>query len=647
MLVNTGNLAVEAAVNVSGSGHVLLNATGTVTVNSGVTLANGSVSVVAGGALNLNAALSVTGGTADVVALGGNVVTQGITTVGGNIRISAGGSVTLGVADARNGGTQSSWGDVSVSAGGGSVTDAGADLLVNIYGRNVRVSATGTAGTLVPAVADALELDGQTLAVGGSSVNVVLAGGTTVTTVGAVSVNRVQTDGTLGASSDVGSLSGIVATTGIVVRTLNGNLAVQATITNSGSGNVLLSATGGNVSATVDVTVAGGSLSVLASGNVTLADGILLGVTGGTADVQAGGSVVLGGSTTVRTAGANIRVVAGGDVALGLLDARNGGAQGTWGNVSVVATGGRVTDGGDDVAVDIYGRNLRVVAGVGIGVTGSNVVETEVALLAASVGNGGISLVDASGLAVGTVAAVNVNRVQADGSVSAAGDAGNLTGAVKTGGLMALDTADGSNIAGFPTFEVVEQLTGLSAASIYTGYYEQRLRITNTTGSTIDAVRVAIGNLPAGVTVMDAAGTTADGRAYIQYNQTLAAGQTVVLVIEYKVPTVGQMPVAPVFEVDVTGVQAQPSVAGGNLLTSGVLTQRLADNRYVVTLQQSLLGRTYLLQFTDDGGLTWTTVLSPITGTGTNLNWLDFGSPKTTADPNTLGTRTFRVFLMP
>ncbi len=276
VLVNTGNLAVEAAVNVSGSGHVLLNATGTVTVNSGVTLANGSVSVVAGGALNLNAALSVTGGTADVVALGGNVVTQGITTVGGNIRISAGGSVTLGVADARNGGTQSSWGDVSVSAGGGSVTDAGADLLVNIYGRNVRVSATGTAGTLVPAVADALELDGQTLAVGGSSVNVVLAGGTTVTTVGAVSVNRVQTDGTLGASSDVGSLSGIVATTGIVVRTLNGNLAVQATITNSGSGNVLLSATGGNVSATVDVTVAGGSLSVLASGNVTLADGILL-----------------------------------------------------------------------------------------------------------------------------------------------------------------------------------------------------------------------------------------------------------------------------------------------------------------------------------------------------------------------------------
>ncbi len=160
-------------------------------------------------------------------------------------------------------------------------------------------------------------------------------------------------------------------------------------------------------------------------------------------------------------------------------------------------------------------------------------------------------------------------------------------------------------------------------------------------------MRVAIGNLPAGVTVMDAAGTTADGRAYIQYNQTLAAGQTVVLVIEYKVPTVGQMPVAPVFEVDVTGVQAQPSVAGGNLLTSGVLTQRLADNRYVVTLQQSLLGRTYLLQFTDDGGLAWTTVLSPITGTGTNLNWLDFGSPKTTADPNTLGTRTFRIFLMP
>jgi len=160
-------------------------------------------------------------------------------------------------------------------------------------------------------------------------------------------------------------------------------------------------------------------------------------------------------------------------------------------------------------------------------------------------------------------------------------------------------------------------------------------------------VRVAIGNLPAGVQVMDAAGTVTDGRSYIQYNQTLAAGQAVVLVIEYKVPSVGQMPVAPTFEVDVTGVQAQPSVVGGSLLVNGVQTQRLADSRYVVTLLQSLAGRTYYIQYTDDGGLNWTTVLSPITGTGGNLNWLDFGPPKTSVDPNTVVARAFRVFLMP
>jgi hypothetical protein len=646
VLVNTGNLAVEATIGVSGAGHVLLNATGNITVNSGVTLANGSVSVVAGGALNLNATLSVTGGTADVVALGGNVVTQRVTTVGGNIRISAGGSVTLGVADARNGADQNVWGDVSVSAAGGSVTDAGVDLLVNIYGRNVRVSATGTAGTLFPAAADALEIDALTLAVGGSSVNVVLSNGTTITAVGAVGVDRVRADGTLEAAGDAGSLSGIVATTGIVVRTLAGNLAVQAAITNGGSGNVLLSATGGNVSATANVSVAGGSLSVLASGNVTLADGILLSVTGGTADVQAGGSVVMGGSTTVRTAGGNIRVGAGATVALGLLDARTGGAQGTWGDVSVVAVAGSVVDGGDDAAVDIYGRNLRIVSGVAVGVTGSNVVETEVATVAISTGAGGVSLLDASGLAVGTVAAVGVNRVQNDGSVAAAGDAGALTGVVKTGGLMALDTADGSNIAGFPTFEVLDNLTSLSPASVYTGLYEQRVRITNTTGSTIDAVRVAIGNLPAGVVVMDAAGTTGDGRAYIQYNQPLAAGQAVVLVIEYKVPTLAQMPVAPTFEVDVTGLQAPPALTGAVLLVNGVFVQRLADNRYTVSIQ-SLSGRTYYIQYSDDNGITWTTVLSPLTGTGSTLTWLDFGPPKTSANPNTSITRSYKVFLMP
>ena len=650
VVMNDGSLTVGAAVGVSGTGHLLLSATGNLTVDNGVTVGNGSASVLAGGALSLNANVGVTGGTAEVVAQGGDLTMGGSVILAGTggIRAVASGAVMLGVLDARNGGV---WGDVSVLASGGSVVDAGADTLVNVYGRNVRLSATGTAGTLVPAVAEALELEAQTLAVGGTSVNVVLSSGVTVGTLGAQTVNRVLADGTLGSSSDVGSLGGISATTGIVVRTLNGNLAVQTTITNSGSGNVLLSATGGNVSAGAgaNVSVAGGSLSVVASGSVTLADGIVLGVTGGTADVAAlGGSVVMGGSTTVRTVGANIRVVAATDVALGLLDARSGGVQSTWGDVSVTAGSGRVTDGGDDVAVDVYGRNLRVVAGVGIGVTGSNVVETEVVLFAASVGNGGISLVDASGLAVGTVAAVNVNRVQNDGSAGVVvGDAGVLTGAVKTGGLMALDTADGSNIAGFPKFEVTDTLTGLSAANVFTGYYEQRVRITNTTGSTIDAVRVAISNLPAGVTVMNAAGTLVDGRAYVMFNQTLGVNEVAVLTIEYKVPTVAQMPVAAAFEVDVTGVQAQPSVAGGTQLLTGVQTQRLADNRYVVTLLQSLVGRTYLVQYSDNGGLTWTTVLSPVTGTGANLNWLDQGPPKSYPDPNTTNNRAYRVYLMP
>ena len=650
VVMNDGSLTVGAAVGVSGTGHLLLSATGNLTVDNGVTVGNGSASVLAGGALSLNANVGVTGGTAEVVAQGGDLTMGGSVILAGTggIRAVASGAVMLGVLDARNGGV---WGDVSVLASGGSVVDAGADTLVNVYGRNVRLSATGTAGTLVPAVAEALELEAQTLAVGGTSVNVVLSSGVTVGTLGAQTVNRVLADGTLGSSSDVGSLGGISATTGIVVRTLNGNLAVQTTITNSGSGNVLLSATGGNVSAGAgaNVSVAGGSLSVVASGNVTLADGIVLGVTGGTADIAAlGGSVVMGGSTTVRTVGANIRVVAATDVALGLLDARNGGVQSTWGDVSVTAGSGRVTDGGDDVAVDVYGRNLRVVAGVGIGVTGSNVVETEVVLFAASVGNGGISLVDASGLAVGTVAAVNVNRVQNDGSAGVVvGDAGVLTGAVKTGGLMALDTADGSNIAGFPKFEVTDTLTGLSAANVFTGYYEQRVRITNTTGSTIDAVRVAISNLPAGVTVMNAAGTLVDGRAYVMFNQTLGVNEVAVLTIEYKVPTVAQMPVAAAFEVDVTGVQAQPSVAGGTQLLTGVQTQRLVDNRYVVTLLQSLAGRTYLVQYSDNGGLTWTTVLSPVTGTGANLNWLDQGPPKSYPDPNTVTLRSYRIFLMP
>ncbi len=652
VLVNTGNLTVDMASGAAGTGQVLLSATGSITLNSAVTLANGSLSLLAGTGVELNALASVAGGTIEVVAQGGGISNAQLQTTGGNVRLTATAGISLGVVDARSAGAQGTWGDVSVNAGG-DITDAGGDALVNIYGRNVRLNATGSAGTLVPATADGIEVNALMAAVSaGGSVNVVAASGLTVGTVNVVGVNRVGVDGTLGLSSDAGSLSGASAITGIVIRTIAGNLTVQTAVGNTGAGNMRLSAAGGDVTVNANVTVANGSLSLLASGSVTVAAGVVLNVTGGTADITAaGGSVALAG--TVQTAGANIRIYAAVNVALALVDARTVGDRGgnaltnqiTWGEVSVTAAGGSITDGSSDAAVDVYARNLRMTAGISIGVTGVNVIGIETMILALRAGTGGINVLEATNVIVGTVGGVAAGQVQVDGSVVVMSDADSLTGAVKTGGSLNLDTANGSNIPGYPQFTVLTVLNSGSTPNPVTGLYEQRVQITNTSNSTIDAVRVAIGNLPAGVTVAYPAGTLVDGRPYLMFNQTLAAGQSAVIVIEYRVPNVSLMPTAPTFEVDVVSVQAQPSLAGSTPVTVGVVVQRLEDNRYQVTLP-TLFGRIYYMQYSDDG-INWITVLAPIIGTGNAVNWLDHGPSKTYPDPAIVINRFYRIFVMP
>jgi hypothetical protein len=609
--------------------------------------------VLADGSLGLNAALNVTGGTIEAVALGGAISSPGLLeTTGGNVRLTAAGGISLGVVDARSGGSQSTWGDVSLSAGG-DITDAGGDTLVNIHGRNVRLTATGSAGTLVPATADGLEVNALTAAASaGGSVNVVATNGLTVGTVSAVTVNRVGTSGSLSASSDPGSLTGVSAATGVVVRTLAGSLLVQTAVSNSGAGNMLLSATGGDLTIQANLNLANGSLSALASGNVTVANGMSLQVVGGTLDIAAfGGNVTLTG--TVQTSGANIRIFAAQNLVLELVDARTAADRGgntlvnqaVWGQVSLTAVSGSITAGVNDGAVDVYAQHLRMAAGNSIGTSAANVLGTEVMLLAMQAGAGGIHVLEATQVTVGTVGAVAVDRVQDNGSVLSVADAANLTGAVTAGGILNLDAANGSNIPGFPQFTVLTTLHSGSTANPITGLYEQRVQITNTTGSTISAVRVAIGNLPPGVTVAYPAGTMPDGRSYVMFNQTLAAGQTAVLVIEYRVTAGSLIPMAPTFEVDVVGVQAQPSMVGATLITIGVVVQRQFDARYVVTLP-TLEGRTYRIRYSDDG-INWTTVLAPIIGTGSAVNWLDHGAPGTYPDPATVIERYYEVYRMP
>ena len=103
-------------------------------------------------------------------------------------------------------------------------------------------------------------------------------------------------------------------------------------------------------------------------------------------------------------------------------------------------------------------------------------------------------------------------------------DSGDQTGVTKTGGDSTLRTLTDEPVDGYPGFQIVDFLNAASRPNVQSGLYEQRVTISNANSSTIDAVRVSIRDLPAGVVVVNAAGTL-NGDPFIQYNLPLAPGQ--------------------------------------------------------------------------------------------------------------------------
>jgi hypothetical protein len=648
-----------SGIGVSANGNVRLSAGagGSVTVGTGVasTSVTGNVTIVAQQDVTLTAAgkVSVGGGSIDVESLGGSVTMADgaqAQAASGNIRI-------YGAINATVTGISSATGSLSVIAANGSILDGG-DTNADLSGVAARLSA----GTGVGVSGNGLETQVGTVSALTSNgiIRLLNTGAITVGTV-AVSVNQVKADGSLAVVSDAAQSDLVNGGGSIVLATVAGTITVTDGNNNSfgvkasGAGNVLLQAGGtGGVVVQSDVVTAGtGSLTVLAAGNVAVQGTAGLRSAGGTVDVQStGGSVQLADGSVIQTTGANVRVSAAQDVVLGLIDTRTaadrtGGTritQAAWGNVSVNAAAGSVLDGSAtaDNVVDVYAASARFTAGTAVGLNTpvSNGLETQVITLSARAGTGGVHVVNQTAVTVGTVAAVGANRVQLDGTTVVVTDAASQTGVVKTGGVTVVLTQDGTPVANLPAFTVLTTLASNSLPNNRTGLFEQTVTISNTTGSTIDAVRVYVRNLPAGVLVADAAGTDATGQ-FIQYNQGLAAGASVNLIIEYYVPTSSVVPTAPNFLPE-TVSPLPPANPVGTLL-SGVTVSRLPNNEYLLTLPTTQAGLFYFIQYSDDGGTTWLTAIPPLNGTGSKLVWIDNGPPKTGSDSASVAARAYRV----
>ena len=416
---NAGNnLAIQAngGVTVSNAvlatnGDLLLSAlAGNLAINNSVEATLGSASLLATGGITQAAAGDVTtGGSLDVNAQGGDIsMTDGaISTAGTNVIYLASGNIDLASVNGTN---------VRIDAGG-NITDAG-DTDIDVTGTNVQLVAGGDIGSS----ANAIETDVGTLAMDATNAFIYEANTVSLGSVAAFNVDRVLING-LTSPQTASALAGVAATGNVVVVAENA-LTVDSAVATTG-GNIKLATNTGNIDInnTVD---ASGDLSVLSAGSLSQAAAGDM-TAGGTLDVQAANGITMTDGA-VSTATGNLRyLTTAGDIALASLNGAN---------VRVDAAGSIIDNGETDI--DVIATTAQLVAGGSIGessATGNGPLETTVGTLAAQATAGDIYVSETDDLTIGSVAAINVNRVQSDGTVLAqAGSA--LAGASAANDLM-------------------------------------------------------------------------------------------------------------------------------------------------------------------------------------------------------------------
>jgi hypothetical protein len=181
---------------------------------------------------------------------------------------------------------------------------------------------------------------------------------------------------------------------------------------------------------------------------------------------------------------------------------------------------------------------------------------------------------------------------------------------------------------------------GPMALNQQTGLFEQRINVVNPTPLTLSAARVLVFNLPIGVRVFNASGTN-NGVPFVQYNKSIFPGESVVMTIEYLVPT--RIAPTPTLVLEVVPLLPSAQTAGVGQKIDRALP--LAGGTFLLEFS-SLANRFYSVQYSSDL-VTWKTSVPSIQGTGSKVQWIDNGQPKTESLPSASEKRFYRIILLP
>jgi hypothetical protein len=183
-------------------------------------------------------------------------------------------------------------------------------------------------------------------------------------------------------------------------------------------------------------------------------------------------------------------------------------------------------------------------------------------------------------------------------------------------------------------------------ADAQSGLFEQTLTVVNPGALQISGLEVLVHGLAndtlgKAIRLASASGSTND--VPLVYYGPLPPGTRTGLTLAYYVADRLTRP-TPAFETRV--VPARQFVPSGAQVFT-INTVRYAENRVIIEFE-TLAGRTYYVQYVDAiGSLAWRTALPSVRGTGSRVQWIDDGPPKTSSRPTSATSRFYRGMLMP
>jgi hypothetical protein len=180
-----------------------------------------------------------------------------------------------------------------------------------------------------------------------------------------------------------------------------------------------------------------------------------------------------------------------------------------------------------------------------------------------------------------------------------------------------------------------------------TGLMQQQIVVSNFTALTCPAIcltfHLSLSDQANHIVVDNATGMDTNGNPIMQYNFPIPPFTSVTFEVEYYVPNRTTLP-TPTITVDLVVPQT-------NALPSGtaqtiIQTALLSPDQAALIGFASVKNATYYILYSSDL-IHWTAVQPPMTGNGSEMQWLDQGPPGTQSSPGSQPRRFYRVIKTP